>query len=992
MGPVKSRLALPFRQRTSQPWLHTFRGAEGWDGMADEDELHHVRVEINRMLDGRSPAGTFTRPVAAPENGARNLSGGAGGSAGRLDRIGRAPIGVQLTVVFALAVVSAGLLVAFTVVSEFHTTRSAVVSQLQSIAAGQADGIQSADATVPGSLKELLSDSITSLDPAQCAAGLSSMARLLPGSVEAVIRADGSTVCQSAGWHGVDTAPWIGKAVRSGYVMSGPVTLPGSRGPFLVYAIGFTSSQGTPAALAVAQPSAGTELSPGPPHTMQLVVDVPTGLVMDALPSGSLRRLSPQLLHQITAQASMTTSALGAGPTLVTHAKVPGTSWLVLTGMTEARALAPARHDLLRNGVLGGLVVLVIVLLGWVLTRRLARPLRRMRQGLDALGAEEPELADPAAPSPRLAEEGPRELAELGHAVNALVEARSKVEARLASLVRNSSDLVVIVDGGGMIRYATPSLTTMTGRTPQQASGTAFLDLVCHQDQPAVADRLRRWYAGGLVGGARLEFRLQGLDGLRDVEVQAENLLADPAVEGVVMTCHDITERKASEAELAHAAMHDSLTGLPNRLLVLDRLTQLLATITRTGKRCAVLFLDVDRFKLVNDTNGHAVGDALLVAVARRLGRALRPGDTLGRFGGDEFVVLCADVDDVAAATAVAERLLDQMGAPFEVGNQEIFATLSIGIAMASAGDDPGALLRDADAALYQAKEAGRGRASLFDAGLRQRIQRRLDVGNRLRRAMEGEGLFLHYQPIVALHDGAVVGAEALLRWRVDDEVVAPDAFIPIAEETGLIVPIGHWVLGEACRQLRIWQEAGLVERMFTLSVNVSARQVATPGFVESVLESLSAARVDPRQLVIEVTESVFMTDSVAASKVLDDLRSAGMAISIDDFGIGYSSLGYLEQLPVDQLKVDRSFVGRLDGSERSLAIVRSVVDLAHAVGLQVVAEGVENSEQHQTLLGMGCDQAQGYLYARPVPPEAAQAIFGHRLVPVPADARPSRQ
>ena len=902
------------------------------------------------------------------------------GKGARLGQLNRAPIGVQLSIVFAIAVISSTLLVIFTVLSEFHTTRSAVMSQLRGAATAQADGIETADAAIPGTLQQLVSGpGIGSLDPSQCIVGLSSLSRLIEGGELALLRPDGTAVCHTPGWGAVALAPWLQKAARSGYAMGGPVLLAGRRSPYMVYAEAF-SSAGTPVVLAVAQPTYRSELSQGPPRTSEVVVDLGTGLVLDALPQVKAQRLNPALLARVGRHGSVTTADLGGGATILASTKVAGTDWVVLAGMKDSLALAPARRDLFRNAAAGGLVVLIIVLLGWVLTRRLARPLRRLRRGLDDLGGEGRRLADPALPSARLAEDGPRELAELGRALNTMVDARGRVEARLASLVRNSSDLVAIVDGAGKIQYATPSIEKITGVTPEAWSGRPFMDLVWEDDRPSVSARLGRWYAGGLVGGARLEIRLIGVDGPRDVDVQAENLLADPAVHGIVLTCHDVTERKAGEAQLAHAAMHDALTGLPNRLLVLDRLTQLVAAGTRTGRGCAVLFLDLDRFKLVNDTGGHQVGDALLIEVAHRLSAALRPGDTLGRFGGDEFVALCADVEGPTVATRLADRLLDEMSAPFSIGGQDVYATVSIGIALARPGDDPAALLRDADAALYQAKEAGRGRAALFDAGLRERIQRRHDLGNLLRGAVEGDGLSLHFQPIISLTGGSIIGAEALLRWQPGDDMVPPDVFIPIAEETGLILPIGEWVLRAACMQLRSWRDAGQVTDDFRLSVNVSARQVGTPGFAESVIGALEASGIDPRQLVVEVTESVFMTDCAAASQVLGRLRSLGVVISIDDFGIGYSSLGYIEQLPVDELKVDRVFVSRLDGSERALAIVRSVVDLAHAVGLKVVAEGVENLEQLDTLSAMGCDRGQGYLFSRPVPADAFPEVILDQL------------
>ena len=903
------------------------------------------------------------------------------GKGARLGQVNRAPIGVQLATVFAIAVISATLLVTFTVISEFHTTRSAVISQLRGAATAQATGIDSANTSIPGTLHQLVAGpGVASMDPAQCAANLSSLSRLIEGGELAVLKPDGSAVCHTPGWGEITTTPWLQKAAGSGYARGGPVLLADKRSPYLVYAEAFTSASGGTGVLAVAQPTYGSELSQGPPKTSEMVVDIQTGLILDSLPSVKAQHLNPRLLSQVTRHGSQTTSALGAGATILGGAKVPGTDWLVLAAMKDKVALAPARRDLYRNAAAGGLVVLIIVMSGWVLTRRLARPLRRLRRGLDALGGHEAQLADTAVTPAHLAVEGPRELAELGHALNAMIDERSRVESRLVSLVRNSSDLVAIVDASGLIRYATPSIDKMTGLPPERWIGQPFMDLVSDEDRPAVSARLGRWYSGGLVGGTRFEFRLLGVDGPRDVDVQAENLFHDPAVEGLVLTCHDITERKAGEAQLAHAAMHDSLTGLPNRLLVLDRLTQLVSAGLRTGKGCAVLFLDLDRFKLVNDTGGHQVGDTLLIAVAHRLSGALRPGDTLGRFGGDEFVALCADVDDSTVATRLAERLLDEMAAPFSICGQEVFATMSVGIAVARPGDEPAALLRDADAALYQAKEAGRGRAVTFDAGLRERIQRRHDLGNQLRGASRGEGLSLNFQPIVSLVDGSIVGAEALLRWQPEDELIPPDVFIPIAEETGLILPIGEWVLTQACLQLRSWQDAGDVADEFKLSVNVSARQVATPGFATSVLQALEAAGVGPHQLVIEVTESVFMNDCAAASQVLARLRSHGVVISIDDFGIGYSSLSYIEQLPVDELKVDRVFVSRLDGSSRALAIARSVVDLAHAVDLKVVAEGVENLDQLNTLATMGCDRGQGYLFSSPVPAEVVPDVVFDQL------------
>jgi diguanylate cyclase (GGDEF)-like protein len=418
--------------------------------------------------------------------------------------------------------------------------------------------------------------------------------------------------------------------------------------------------------------------------------------------------------------------------------------------------------------------------------------------------------------------------------------------------------------------------------------------------------------------------------------------------------------------------MHDSLTGLPNRALVLNRLSHLLARTGRSGATSAVLFVDLDRFKLVNDSNGHGAGDELLVQVAERLVGLTRPGDTLGRFGGDEFVVICEGLSGVGDAEAVAHRLLDTFQLPFQVRGQEVFATASIGIAIAQVGDEAGDLLRDADAAMYRAKERGRAGCAVFDDGMRAGVRKRLDIGNKLRHAIDGGGLFLEFQPEIDLGSGRPLGVESLLRWRGDGTTMRPDEFIPVAEETGLIVPIGEWVLRESCRQLVAWQAVDGFPSDAHVSVNVSARQISQPDFADTVIEALQATGLDPRLLTLEVTESVLMRDKDAAAATLTLLRAMGVCFSIDDFGTGYSSLGYLERLPIDELKIDRSFVARLDGKGRTAPIIESIVDLAHAVGLGVVAEGVERAEQAQLLRDIGCDAAQGYLFARPLPADNA--------------------
>jgi diguanylate cyclase (GGDEF)-like protein/PAS domain S-box-containing protein len=430
-------------------------------------------------------------------------------------------------------------------------------------------------------------------------------------------------------------------------------------------------------------------------------------------------------------------------------------------------------------------------------------------------------------------------------------------------------------------------------------------------------------------------------------------------------------ERKAFENRLAHESMHDPLTGLPNRLLFLDRLELAIARGKRTRAGVAVLFLDLDRFKNVNDSLGHDAGDELLVVVARRLESVLRPGDTVARFGGDEFTILCEDLPHASArerALEIAQRLLTAVARPFVVRKAETFVGVSIGIALTSSGDElADELLRDADAAMYHAKDAGRGRVEVFDDTMRARAMARHATENALHHAMERGELRVFFQPIVSLENARCVGAEALVRWQHPERgLVGPAEFIPLAEETGLIVPLGAWVLEEAATQAARWQLDHDDE--FTVSVNLSARQVAEPDLAERVAEVIARTGVNPGNLCFEITETVLMADADAVMRVIERVRALGVRFAIDDFGTGYSSLGYLKRFSVDKVKIDRAFIDGLADDEGDRAIVSAVVGLAHALGLCVVAEGVEKEAQLAALVALGCDEAQGYFFAPPQP------------------------
>jgi len=418
-----------------------------------------------------------------------------------------------------------------------------------------------------------------------------------------------------------------------------------------------------------------------------------------------------------------------------------------------------------------------------------------------------------------------------------------------------------------------------------------------------------------------------------------------------------------------HAAFHDSLTGLPNRAMF----TELLKAEIESSKRLndhmfAVLFLDLDRFKNINDSLGHTYGDLLLVAFAERLEKALRPVDTLARFGGDEFAILLSGMTDATDTVRVAQRIQDELSQPFVLDKNSAFATASIGIALSSSGyDRPEDILRDADTAMYRAKENGKARYELFDHGMHARAVSRLQLESDLRQAVEQKEFTVYYQPIVNLQTGRLSGFEALVRWNHPRRgLVSPVDFIPVAEETGLIVPIGQWVLNEACKHIRQCQIYSPSHRSLSLSVNLSARQVAQPDLLEQIKQALETSKLNPHCLKLEITESVVMENAEAAALMFKQLRSLGVQLSIDDFGTGYSSLSYLHRFPLNYLKIDRSFVMRLT-TDNDNAIVRTISTLARNLGMEVIAEGIETEEQYQQLKMLGCEYGQGYLFSRPV-------------------------
>jgi len=419
-----------------------------------------------------------------------------------------------------------------------------------------------------------------------------------------------------------------------------------------------------------------------------------------------------------------------------------------------------------------------------------------------------------------------------------------------------------------------------------------------------------------------------------------------------------------------HAAFHDSLTGLPNRAMFTELLKAEIETLKRRNDHLfAVLFLDLDRFKNVNDSLGHTHGDLLLVAFAERLERALRPVDTLARFGGDEFAILLTGIADMTDAVRVAERIHDELSLPFTLDKNSAFTSASIGIAISSTGyDRPEDILRDADAAMYRAKENGKARSEMFDKSMHARAVSRLQLESDLRVGVEEKQFSIYYQPIVALETGRFTGFEALVRWNHPTRgLVSPVDFIPVAEETGLIVPLGKFVLDEACKKVKEWQQKSPSHRALSLSVNLSGRQVAQPDILDQVISALDESKLNPHCLKLEITESVVMENAEAATLMFKQLRALGVQLSIDDFGTGYSSLSYLHRFPLNYLKIDRSFVSRMTTADDNSEIVRTIATLAHNLGMQVIAEGIETNQQFQQLKGLGCEYGQGFLFSHPV-------------------------
>ncbi|MGH2710464.1 MAG: putative bifunctional diguanylate cyclase/phosphodiesterase [Actinomycetota bacterium] len=549
--------------------------------------------------------------------------------------------------------------------------------------------------------------------------------------------------------------------------------------------------------------------------------------------------------------------------------------------------------------------------------------------------------------------------------------------SKLHRLLEVSSDVVSVVAADGTILYQSPSSSRVFGHASDVLVNTNLGELMHPDDELGTLAMIGR-VAKGIAAETEFEARWRHADGSwRHSETVITNLMDDPSIGGLVLNTRDVSDRKRLEEELAHRALHDPLTDLANRALFKESVERALRRSGRNGRSVAVVFLDVDDFKRVNDSLGHEAGDRMLSAVADRVRHSVRPYDVAARLGGDEFAVLLENAD-LRVAGSVAERILRGLDSPIQVDGREVSAKGSLGIAVGGPGDDVEDVMRNADVAMYKAKARGKGRYEVFEPGMNASAVERMELAADLRRAVEGRQFILHYQPIVGLDEGSIIGVEALLRWKHPRRgLVGPVDFIQTAEETGLIVPIGRWVLNEACRQLRQWQDRH-GDPPLSAAVNVSVKQLQDARFVGDVRNALATTGLDPMSLTLEITETVLMSNTDQVLARLEELRAVGVRLSLDDFGTGYASLGYLARFPLNVLKVDRSFIQGV-GTEQESSLTPVMVSIGHSLGLQTIAEGVEDPSQVAHLRKLGFDAAQGFLFSRPASADEMDTLLGVR-------------
>jgi PAS domain S-box-containing protein len=558
-------------------------------------------------------------------------------------------------------------------------------------------------------------------------------------------------------------------------------------------------------------------------------------------------------------------------------------------------------------------------------------------------------------------------------------------------ITENAADMIAVIDRNGQRLYNSPAYQKILGYGPEDLAATSSMDQIHPDDRARVLEASEK--ARNTGRGERLEYRIRHKDGSWRFLESTSSAIQSPGGEheGLVIVNRDITERKRAEEKLVHQSFHDGLTDLPNRALFLDRLQRAVTLARRHSDfKFAVLFIDIDEFKVFNDNLGHAAGDTLLMQIAQRLTASLRGVDTisrprtgeegelfvgestLARPGGDEFTVLLEELHNPSDAIRVAERLQRRLAIPFDFNGQEIVLSVSIGIAFSSNGAaEAQEVLRDSEIAMYRAKSTGKARCEVFDPAMHAGAIKRLQLETDLRKGLELNQFRVYYQPIVSLRNGDIVGFETLSRWQRPEGLVMPGDFIPVADDSGIILPINRQLLYDACRQLRSWQALFPSDPPLSVNVNITSKEFAQPDLAAQIGKTLHETGLNPRCLNLEITETIAMGDADRSAVVLSELKALGVLLDIDDFGTGYSSLSRLQRFPVDTLKIDRSFISRMDTDSETREIVRIIVMLAHGLRLKVVAEGVETQVQADMLNEIGCELAQGYLYSRPVPGEA---------------------
>jgi len=693
---------------------------------------------------------------------------------------------------------------------------------------------------------------------------------------------------------------------------------------------------------------------------------------------------------------------------------------------------AGQQSAVLVTGIFVAIFALAAIAITVFFRRAVVRPLGGLTAATQALSRGNPD-SEPPASSPekskipetavhgdeivQLAERFDFMTREVYSREERLRQARADVarsEAHFRSLIENASDAVMVLDASLQVRYASPSLERVLGFAPEDVVGKSPVQFVNEGDADAMQRALEA--AAAMPGvGPTLEFRCAGDGAPKYLEATVANMLDNPAVEGIVINMRDVTERWhteelrgekiRAEEQIRQLGLYDSLTDLPNRHLFKEQLSDAVARADRTGQALVMLSLNLDRFKRINDTLGREVGDLLLKEVASRLTKSLRQTDYvtrndshaashhIARQGGDEFTVLLGDLSQAQEATKVARRILEALSQPFNLNGNEIVMSASIGIAVYRLdGNDAESLLKNADAAMHYAKEQGKNNCQYYNDKMNTSAFQKMTLESNLHKALERDEFSLYYQPKIDVASGSTIGVEALIRWRHPDlGLVSPAEFIPMAEESGLIVPIGEWVLDSACAQLRAWQEDGLTP--VPVAVNLSAKQFHQQNIAAIVMRALQDHGVDPRLLELEITESTAMRNAEATGTTLRNLKALGVRIAIDDFGTGYSSLSYLKRFPIDSLKIDRSFVTELPGNQDDATIAQAIITMAHALRLKVIAEGVETEAQLEFLTANGCDEIQGYYFSRPLPAEQCTHLLrDKRKLPLPrAEERPAQ-